>query len=83
LPGMEHMQGSSWRKNVGRSLIFTSFSSDTAEAPSWNCLKGFDPVRLSDSVALKLEYQVGAGHEVQLNLHARFNLLLAFIHIQI
>jgi len=52
-------------------------------SPPWNCLKGFDLVRLADSVAPKSEYQVGADHENQWNLHARFNLLLAFIHIQI
>ena len=45
----------------------------------------FDPVRLSGSVAPKLEYQVGAGlwRQDRWNLHPRFNLLLAFIHIQI
>jgi hypothetical protein len=35
--------------------------SDTAEAPLWNCLKGFDPLRLSDNGEPDWVYQVGAG----------------------
>jgi len=47
----------------------------------WNYLKDFDSVRLSGSVAPKLEYQVGAGlwRKDRCNLHPTFNLLLAFV----